>query len=422
MNTEQAAPAPALGSAELRSLFALDPEYVATNHGSFGTSPRAVLQTRLDKMYDIESNPDYFMKITFDAELDDALLPVAKLLGLETVADVVFIVNATTGVNSVLRSLKQILKASGRPAPSPKQKILCFSSVYGNVLNGINYTTTNDGFGILNVDIPIPISEADLLDRVDTVIESERAQGCDVVLAVYDMISSVPGVIVPVERLTALFKSRGVLTCIDAAHAIGQVPIDLKVIQPDFFVSNLHKWLYVPRGCAVFYVAPRFQGVIHHPVISESKPLNWRREFHWVGTTDVSAYLCINAALKFRTWIGGEAAIMDYSHNLAVRGGQIVADILGTRVLKGVGPGEDTDGDAFYAAMVNVLVPDTEIVRQGGDAFMTGLQAKLLKEDKVGVAPYKYGGVYWIRLSAQVYLNEDDFVVVGNTLKRVLGV
>ncbi|KAJ3234474.1 hypothetical protein HDU78_005835 [Chytriomyces hyalinus] len=419
---QQPTPAPALGSAELRSLFALDPDYVATNHGSFGATPRAVMDARQQKMYDIEANPDYFMKITYDAKLDEALLPVAKLLGLETVADVVFTVNATTGVNAVLRSLKQILKASGRPSPSSKQKILCFSSVYGNVLNGINYTTTNDGFGMLNVDIPIPISEADLLDRVNAVIESERAQGNDIVLAIYDMISSVPGVIVPVEKLTALFKSRGVLTCIDAAHAIGQVPIDLNVIQADFFVSNLHKWLYVPRGCAVFYVAPRFQGVIHHPVISESKPMNWRREFHWVGTTDVSAYLCTKAALEFRAWIGGEAAIMDYTHRLAVRGGQIVADILGTRVLKGVGPGEETDGDAYYAAMVNVLVPDTDVVKQGGDVFIGALQAKMLKEDKVGVAPYKFGGVYWIRLSAQVYLNEGDFVVAGNTLKRVLGV
>ncbi|KAI8619593.1 pyridoxal phosphate-dependent transferase [Chytriomyces sp. MP71] len=390
----------------MRALFALDPSYVATNHGSFGAPPKAVIEAKLRKSLEIEFNPDVFVKVNQDQWLDESLLPAATLLGLKTVKDCVFSVNATTAINAVLRSLKAL-------------KILCFSSVYGNVKNGINYICDNDGFGRVTLDIPVPISDEDFVRRVRNVIDSQRALGNEIVLAIYDIISSVPGVICPYQQLTDLFRSHDILTCVDAAHAVGQIPVDLGQLKPDFFVTNLHKWLFVPRGCALFYVAPLFQKIVRHPVISEEKPGDWRRGFHWIGTIDHSAYLTTKAAIDFRKWIGGEEAIRDYCHRLAVRGGHIVADILGTSVMKGIGAGEPTFGDGYFAAMVNVRVPDTPIVREGGDSFIGGLQVKMLKQYNAAVAPYKYDGEYWMRLSAQVYLNDNDFHKLGNMLREV---
>ncbi|KAJ3022920.1 UNVERIFIED_CONTAM: hypothetical protein HDU68_008869 [Siphonaria sp. JEL0065] len=412
-------PPPAFGSAEMRAEFALDPEYIATNHGSFGATPRKIIDERLKQMLYIENNPDSFVKIEFASVLNKALEPVAKLCGLDDVSEVVFTVNATTGINAVLRSLKSILTATGRypkPASIKAQKILFLSTVYGNVLNAINYTHQNDHFVPLQLEIESPISDAELVKRVDALIAQERKEGNDIVLAVYDMISSVPGVILPYLELTRLFERHNILTCIDAAHAIGQIPINLKTLKPDFLVTNLHKWLFVPRGCCLFYCARRFHGVIRHPVISEVKPGDWRQGFHWVGTTDVSAYLTTHAALAFREWIGGEEKIIKYNHDLAIKGGEIVAKKLGTFVMRGVGEGEATFGDGLYASMVNVAVPETGVVTE---QFMNGLQVYLMKDWKCGTAPYKHAGRYWLRLSAQVYLNETDFERVADILHKM---
>lgn len=54
---------------------------------------------------------------------------------------------------------------------------------------------------------------------------------------------------------------------------------------------------------------------------------------------DWSPVLSVDAALDFRVACGGEERITAYCHDLAVRGGELVANILGTSVMKNA-PGE----------------------------------------------------------------------------------
>ncbi|KAJ3280872.1 hypothetical protein HDU79_011277 [Rhizoclosmatium sp. JEL0117] len=443
MNTQPQPPPrpPSFGSQQMRAEFMLDPKYLALNHGSFGATPSKVFADRIAQMKMIETNPDHLVKVTFDGLLDKALVPVSCLLGLEgDLGSLVFTNNATTGLNAVLRSLKQILRSTGRypkPTALKAQKILYFSTVYDKLLFAINYTCQNDGFAPLQIDIEYPISSEDLLSLVESTILNERANGNDIVMAVYDAITSLPAVITPFKELTELFRKYGILTCLDAAHAIGQIPFDLSEIKPDFCVTNLHKWLYVPRGCCVFYCSPKYHGVINHPVISELPPGNWRRSFHWyslppsysshgihptkidkprVGTNDISAFLTTHSALTFRAWIGGESAIQTYCHTLATRGAQIVATRLNTHVLQGPSSDPYLKGDNLYASMATIAVPETPFVTP---LLMSKVSVFLTREQNCSVYPFKHAGRYWVRVSAQVYLNEGDFEKLAELLYRV---
>ena len=145
---------------------------------------------------------------------------------------------------------------------------------------------------LLPVHLEYPVSHAQVIKATKVAIEGEEARGGRVRLALLDAISSNPGVIVPWEELTKLCKEHKIIRCvftcpmgatgaevpasslIDAAHQIGQLPVNLRESQPgeyqhsfsqkingspsfskDYWVSNCHKWLLGHRGCAVLYVA-----------------------------------------------------------------------------------------------------------------------------------------------------------------------
>ncbi|KAI9329478.1 pyridoxal phosphate-dependent transferase [Obelidium mucronatum] len=374
----------AFGSPEMKALFCMEEGYTPMNNGSFGAIPKSVQDARTNWLAKIERNPDLFYNYEYYQELDRALEPVARILGLKNVDDI---------VNSVLKSLKQILRGQGKFPSTKKQKIFIMSSTYTHVYGAVKHTALNDGFEILEMKVHYPISEKDLLKNVEEAVNAEEESGREIVLAVYDAIVSLPSVILPFEQLSSYFRKKGILACVDGAQAIGQIPLDLTKLDADFFISNPHKWLYVPRGCAMLYVKKELQEFMVHPLANTPVQGNWRSAFTWPGTTDVSNFLSASASVAFRESIGGEAAIMNYCHNLAINGGRIVAEKLGTTVLLGTGDlGSRRIGDDYYSAMVNVQLPWTKhISDRGGDSFLGGLKETLMREHKIAIVAFQHG-------------------------------
>lgn len=246
----------------------------------------------------------------------------------------------------------------------------------------------------------------------------------------------------PFEELTKICKEEGVISLIDGAHGVGQVPFDISELDPDYFVSNLHKWLLVPRGCAVFYVPERNQHLMRstlptsHGFVPRGAGLNARNpiasnaatpflaSFEFVGTIDNTNYCVVQDSIKWRQVVcGGEKAIMDYCINLNKEGGKAVAKILGTKVL------DNTTGTLTDCSLMNVLLPlkisDTKIVGvntiKPGDGMLATqwMQHTLMDEFKTFIAIYFFQGEWYARLSAQIYLDLSDFEWAGNALKQV---
>ncbi|KAJ3195180.1 hypothetical protein HK101_000890 [Irineochytrium annulatum] len=367
----------------------------------------------------IESNPDMFYKWQIFNCLDQALEDLCGYLwdGKVTKDDVVFCTNATTGVNAGLRSLRGVLARQGKKPllNGRKRKILTLSTVYPYVNRATDYTVINEGnLEHLNVEVAFPISERDLLGCVEAAILKEKRDGGDVAVAIFDLITSIPGVINPFQQLVRLCRSHSIFTIIDGAHAVGQIPIPLGPdFQPDMVVSNLHKWFHTSRGAAVLYIHPNWRGTIT-PAVSSAvgDDLEWRQAFHWVGTLDPSSFLSVSEAIRFRRWLGGEEAIMRYCHDLAVAGGRLVADMWGTEVMRGRLEGKEvTGGDGLIPAMVNVRIPSNVDKR-----FLKVLQEKLMMEKKIAAQIGEHGGKWWARLSAQVYVELSDFETVAKVM------
>ncbi|CAE6475772.1 unnamed protein product [Rhizoctonia solani] len=307
--------------------FMFDEGYINLNHGSYGSLPRVVF--------------DKSVELNVRSRL-------AKFLNCD-VDECVITNNTTHGVHTILNNFHW----------KKGDVLLSFSTTYGAVLKICEFfADTPPNPEHITIPLTFPVSHKNILDEFRQKLKEIPRHDGQTVVAVIDALVSNPGVLLPWEQLTRICKEEGVYSLIDGAHAIGQIPLDLSLSNPDFFVSNCHKWLYAKRGAAVVYVAKRNRGVVRssfptsHAYISlkSGKEPDMVAQFDWTGTIDFVPFLGIKYALDFREAIGGEEKINDYCHSLAVKGGAQLAKILKTRVM-------ETEGKELTVNMVNVQLP-----------------------------------------------------------------
>lgn len=285
------------------------------------------------------------------------------------------------------------------------------------------------------------MEDADLLSLFKDTIKASKAEGKRPRVAIFDTVSSLPGLRMPYEDLTAICKEEGILSLIDGAHGLGHIHLDLIKLDPDFFVTNAHKWLYVPRGAAVFYVPERNQAMMRSPLptshnfvprgnktylmpLPPSNKSPFVAAFEFIGTIDNTNYLVTPEAIKWREEVcGGEKAIIKYNTNLAREGGKVVAKILGTKVL------DNKSNTLSDCCLTNILLP-LEASAEKIDGVVTirpedqgaatqWLQKTLLDEHQTFITIWFFQGQWWARLSGQIYLDISDFEWAGETLKKL---
>jgi isopenicillin-N epimerase len=286
--------------------FFLDPAVVFLNHGSFGATPRRVLEEQRKWQEKMERQPVDFMVRQLEPALWRALDTSADFVGTST-ENLVFVPNATTGVNAVLQQMP--LK--------PGDQILTTSHRYEAVGNALKYTASKYGAAVQEAELPFPADAETILERV------ESRMGTRTRLLVIDQITSATATYFPVEELLALARGRGIRTLVDGAHAPGQLTLDLDAMAPDYWTGNLHKWTCAPKGAALLYVAPRHQNDFHANVISHGYQTGWQREFGWVGTQDFSAYLASAEAITLHEEWGGEA-YREANHRLMKQASSVI--------------------------------------------------------------------------------------------------
>lgn len=335
-----------------------------------------------------------------------------------------YTLNASLGIDTVLRNINY----------QPGDVVVYFSSIYGSFNFTIQHITETTVLESKSIELTYPVDDLVLVQAFEDTVKHILATGRKPRLALFDTISSLPGVRVPFERLTEICKLYGILSCIDGAHSVGHFPLDLQSLDPDFFTSNLHKWLHVPRGCAVLYVPVRNQHLLRttfptgFSFVAQPDPPNFAANFASLGTLDDTPYLCVEAALAWRsklTWNGkaGEDAIMSYTRDLAQRGGRAAAAILGTEVL------ENHDATLGECSLTNIRLPLESSSAGPSEEELTKIgawiQQTMTFEHLTAVNMFVYhsdvlkGKAIWVRLSAQVYLNLLDFERAAHALKMV---
>lgn len=368
----------------------LEEDMVFLNHGSYGATPRPVLEMQDAWRRRMEAQPCQFMNAVLPGALREAAAPLARFIGARQ-QDVAFVENATSGVNAIVRSMRFC----------DGDEVVVTDHVYNAVRNALRFVLDAQEARLVVTMVPLPVRRDELADQVmDAVTPRTR-------LIVIDHIASLSAVIFPVAEIAARAAQRGIPVLVDGAHAPGMVDLDVHTVGAAWYVGNCHKWLCAPKGAAFLWAAPQWQDGLHPTVISHDLGRGFTAEFDRVGTRDASAWLSVPAAIGFHNDLGG-AALRRRNHEVAVTCGAALAAGWGTQM---GGPPE------VFGSMVTVRAPaGLPAERKSADA----LKAWLWQNRRIEVHAMPFGGALWIRLSVATYTTEAECMSLADAVPEAI--
>lgn len=366
--------------AALREAWPLDPAVTYLNHGGYGATPRAVLAAQQEWRERIERNPTGFLSRELPAALRHAATQVAAALGARG-EDIVFVDNATSGINAVLRSL----------AFAPGDEIVVASLEYPAIRKAALHAAERSGARIVVAALPLPVRDAAALRDAVAATLGPRTR-----LVIIDHIASASALLWPVAELAAQVHAAGARILIDGAHAPGQVALDIPALGADWYVGNLHKWYFAPRSCGILWAAPGAQDGLHPLAISHGLGQGFRAEFDWTGTRDFTAALAAPAAIAFHQSLGG-ARLM--ARNAALARDAATALALAWRT-------ETAGPTAMFAAMATVRLPTRG---EASPERAVRLMHWLGEAHRIEAVTSADSGALWIRIAAQAYNEPADY-------------
>ena len=389
----------------------LDRSVTFLNHGSFGATPRPVLDAQTAWRERMEREPGAFFVRELEPAMDHARAVLGAFIGADP-DNLAFVPNATTGVNTVLRSLDL----------RPGDVILTTDHGYNAVRNALEAVAEPAAARVTFAALPFPDATPDKVIKLVLGDVTPRTR-----LAVIDHVTSTTALVLPVAQLVSGLAQRGIDTLVDGAHAPGMLDLDVDSIGAAYYTGNGHKWLSAPKGSGFLNgrrdLQPRVRplAISHGANSPRTDRSRFRLEHDWTGTADPSAFLSIPAAIEFGAGLldGGWPALRARNRELALRGRDLVCTALGI---------DPPVPDAMVGSMATVALPfarGNPTLADGisDDELHAALEAQGIQ---VMVAPWPThpeGGAWRrvIRISAAPYVAAEDFERLALALPTAVG-
>jgi isopenicillin-N epimerase len=376
-----------------QDLFLLDPTVAFLNHGSFGATPRPVFEKYQAWQREMERQPVEFFIQRFAGLMREARTALAA--GVRTAPDnLCYVTNATTALNIVARSLRL----------SPGDEILTTDHEYGAMDRMWRFLCRKTGAVYRTVPLPLPVTTpAALADRLWAGVTPRTR------VLFFSHITSPTALILPARELCRRARAAGLLSIVDGAHALGQIPLDLEDLGADFYTANAHKWLCAPKGSAFLYARPAVQSLVEPLVVSwgDLAPMAGGRPFldeqQWAGTRDIAAFLAVPEAIRFCAAHDWER-VRAQCHALA---GHARARLEALTGLPQICP----DSADWYAQMAAVPLPPCDGPK---------LKARLYDQFRVEVPVMERPEGNYLRVSIQAYNSGADVERLVAALREIL--
>jgi isopenicillin-N epimerase len=383
--------------------WALDPDVIQLNHGSFGATPVPVLAEQDRWRREFEANPTGFVVRVMEPAIDAARAALASLVGADVV-DLVFLTNATMGVNTVIRSLDL----------DRGDELLTTDHTYNACRNVLDHVAVRTGSVVVTAPVPFPLDSPEEVVASILGAATERTR-----FALLDHVTSPTGLVLPIEEVIRPLEAAGVRVMIDGAHGPGMVPLDLSTLGASYYTGNCHKWLCSPKGSGFLWARRGLADSLIPPVISHgwNDPRTERPRFHllfdYMGADDPTAHLALPAAIEFLSMLHphGLPGLMERNRRLALEVRTRLCDLLQI---------EAPAPDSMIGSLAAVPLPDAWGEPVPG--FIDPLGPGLFERHRIQIPVFIWPS--WprrnIRISAAPYNTLDDYDPLLEALRQEL--
>ena len=250
---------------------------------------------------------------------------IARFINARSPREIVFVRGTTEAINLVAQSY-------GRPLLRPGDEVLITHLEHH--ANIVPWQMLCEQTGAKLVVAPMDERGEVHAEAVEALM-SERTR-----LLAFAHISNALGTVLPVRRLIAAAKARGITTLIDGAQAVPHLEVDVQELGCDFYAFSGHK-MFAPTGVGVLYGReallermPPWQGggdmiltVSFAKTVYNTLPHKFE-----AGTPNISGVVGLGAAVDFMQSLDLEAAHR-HEHALLAHATRALEGVEGLRLI-----------------------------------------------------------------------------------------
>jgi len=273
---------------EIQLAFKLDRSLINLNNGFTCPSPRVVLESVFRYMEMINMLP-----VHYQGMVAGNIQTIRRRMAAEFGCDPEEMA-LTRGASEALQIAQNGLDLKAG------DEVVTTEQDYPRMLTTWDQRMRREGIKVTRLQFPVPTTQDDLYQRFEKAITPRTK------VIHFCHITNLTAQLFPVQRISRLARSKGIVTIVDGAHALGQFPFKLRDLECDAYGVSLHKWLLAPIGNGCLYVRremiPKFWPLQAAPEQQD----NDIRKFEAIGTHPWAIRAALGEALAFHQAIGAE--------------------------------------------------------------------------------------------------------------------
>ncbi len=273
---------------EIQLAFKLDRELINLNNGFTCPMPRVALESTFRYMEMINMLPVHYQGMVA-GNSETLRRRMANEFGCDPEE-----MALTRGASEALQIVQNGLDLKAG------DEVVTTEQDYPRMLTTWDQRMRREGIKVTRLQFPVPATQDFLYNMFEKAI-SPRTK-----VFHFTHITNLTAQLFPVKRLSRLARSKGIVTIVDGAHALGHFPFKLRDLECDAYGVSLHKWLLAPLGNGCLYVRkemiPKFWPLQAAPEQQDDDI----RKFESIGTHPWAIRAALGESLAFHQAIGAE--------------------------------------------------------------------------------------------------------------------